>query len=288
MNISRRDDYNSSHKCTWCPGCGNYTIWYMLKEALLELQIDPNKVVIIYDIGCNGNGANFLKTYGFHGLHGRSLPVAQAIKLVNPGVKVIAIGGDGGGLGLGVGHFIHACRRNIDITYIMHDNQTYGLTTGQASPRTDKGAITKTTPTGNIEDPINPVSLAIASNASFVARGYSGSPHILKEVLKKGISHKGFAFIDILQPCITFNKLNTYAWYSMRTYDVSTDNEFNFTNKESAFAKSLEWDSKIPLGILYFREDTEFIDRMARYNKPDIFIAKPVNIAASLKKYKVE
>lgn len=260
MSLTHRDDYNSGNKCTWCPGCGNYAIWYMLKQALLELEIDPHNVVVVYDVGCSGNGSNFTHVYGFHGLHGRALPVAQGIKLTNKNLKVIVVGGDGGGLGLGGGHFIHACRRNIDITYLLHDNQIYGLTTGQVSPRSDKGMVTKTSPEGNIEEPVNPLNLALSSNATFIARTFSGSPHHLKDTIKRAIQHKGFSFVDMLQPCITFNKVNSYAWFNERIYYLEQDHSYNSQDRIKAFTKAEEWGEKIPLGIFYSIEKPTFQD----------------------------
>jgi len=284
--IHKRDDYNTSHSCTWCPGCGNFTIWYMLKQALLELQLEPHEVVMVYDVGCSGNGSNFTHVYGFHGLHGRALPVAQGIRLVNKKLKIIVIGGDGGGLGLGAGHFIHASRRNMDITYILHDNQIYGLTTGQASPRSDKGMITKTTPEGNFEEAINPLTLALASHATFVGRGFSGSPHHLKNLLKDAISHRGFSFVDVLQPCITFNKQNTYAWYNERTYDLAEKSEHNTSDKNQAWVKANEWEEKIPLGVFYRLNKETYEDLLSMKENPaDKEIIEPINIDNVLKHY---
>jgi 2-oxoglutarate ferredoxin oxidoreductase subunit beta len=286
QNIQKRDDFNTGHKCTWCPGCGNFGIWYMLKQALLELELQPHEIVMVYDVGCNGNGSNFTHTYGFHGLHGRALPVAEGIKLSNNKLKVIVVGGDGGGLGLGAGHFLHACRRNIDITYIMHDNQLYGLTTGQASPRTDKGAVTKTTPWGNIEEPVNPLTLAIDSSATFVARSFSGSPHHLKDTLKQAISHKGFSFVDVLQPCITFNKQNTYAWFNERIYELPSD--IDKSDKFLGWQKANEWGEKIPLGVFYKEDKPTFEELLELTENPvDRDLSKPINISSILKKYRI-
>lgn len=286
--IEQRDDYNSGKKCTWCPGCGNFAIWYMLKQALMELEIDPSRIVIVYDIGCNGNGSNFTHTYGFHGLHGRSIPVAQGIKLANQGLKVIVVTGDGGGLGLGAGHFIHACRRNIDITYLLHDNQIYGLTTGQTSPRSDRGMVTKTSPEGNIEEPVNPISLALVSNASFVARTFSGSPHHLKDTLKEAITHKGFSFVDIMQPCITFNKVNTYAWYNERVYYINQEQGYDPEDKLKALNKANELGDKIPLGVFHKRDVPTFEDNLnIRLDPIKSPINKSVDIEKALKLYRI-
>jgi 2-oxoglutarate ferredoxin oxidoreductase subunit beta len=286
--ILKRDDFNSEHNCTWCPGCGNFAIWYMLKQALLELGYKPHEVVIVYGVGCAGNGSNFTDVYAFHGLHGRALPVAQGIKLANSGLKVIVMGGDGDGLAIGIGHFIHACRRNIDLTYIVHDNQIYGLTTGQTSPRSDKGTISKTTPEGSIENPVNPMSLAILSGSTFVARSFSGSPHHLKDTLKSAIAHNGFSFVDVLQPCVTFNKVNTYAWYNSKIYNLNDNPSYNFSSQTSALTKSLEWGDKIPLGVFY-KIQAETYEEQLDIKLP-IGLAKnstPVDIRDLLKEFKV-
>lgn len=287
--IKKRDDYNSTQKCTWCPGCGNFAIWYMLKQALLELNIDPHNVVIVYGVGCAGNGSSFTDVYAFHGLHGRALPVAQGIKLANPNLKVIVMGGDGDGMGIGVGHFIHACRRNIDITYILHDNQIYGLTTGQTSPRSDRGFITKTTPDGNIENPINPITLALSSDASHISRSFSGNPHHLKDTLKQAINHKGFSFVDVLQPCITFNKQNTYAWYNERTYDLNQNSLFNSSDKFASWQKANEWGDKIPIGLFY-KDNRETYEDLSLVKYPIINkdFSKSVNVKKAMDKFIVE
>ena len=258
----KRDDYNTTQKCTWCPGCCNVAIWDILKQVLLEAAIEPKDVVIVYDIGCSGNGANFTDVYAFHGLHGRALPVAQGVKLTNPNLKVIVMGGDGDGLGIGVGHFIHACRRNIDITYVIHDNQIYGLTAGQVSPRSDLGIITKTSPYGNIEPPVNPIALSLTSGASFVSRAFSGNPRHLKDVLKKAILHKGFSVVDVLQPCITFNKTNTYAWFNSRVYYLENNSNYDRKDFNTALNKSFEWGEKIPMGIFYEKESPTYEDKL--------------------------
>lgn len=227
INLSKNTNIHTNKKCRWCPGCGNVPILYMLQRALTELDIPLEKIVIVYDVGCHSKGAELTKVYSFYGLHGRALPIAQGIKLVNPDLKVIVMSGDGGGLGLGIGHLIHVCRRNIDITYILHDNQLYGLTTGQASARTEKGVKTKTTPDGNLEDPIHPIKLLHSVGCSYIARAFSGHPHHLLETLKDAIQHKGFSFVDVLQPCITFNKHNTYGWFNERIKIIKDENNLH-------------------------------------------------------------
>ena len=285
-SITSPDQYNTKHNCTWCPGCGNLAIWYMLKQALFELQIEPHETVIVYGVGCAGNGSNFIRTYGFHGLHGRALPVAQGVKLANNKLKVIVMGGDGDGLGIGVGHFVHATRRNIDLTYILHDNQIYGLTTGQTSPRSDKGMVTKTTPNGNIEDPVNPITLALSSNCSYIARSFSGHPHHLKSTLKQALTHKGFSFVDVLQPCVSFNKKNTYAWYNERIYDLNLNLKYDSTDRDKAWEQGNTWGEKIPIGTFYNKEAPTYEDQLGlKENLIDINLSSNIDITKLLEEF---
>jgi 2-oxoglutarate ferredoxin oxidoreductase subunit beta len=259
----------------------------MLKQALLELEIEPHEVVMVFGVGCSGNGSNFTEVYGFHGLHGRAVPVAQGIKLVNKALKVIVIGGDGDGMGIGLGHFMHASRRNMDITYILHDNQIYGLTTGQASPRSDKGFVTKTSTEGTIEEPINPITVALSAKATHISRSFSGSPHHLKDTLKRAIQHKGFSFVDVMQPCITFNKHNTYAWYTHKVYDLN-ETDHDSSNRNQAWEKANEWGEKIPMGTFYSEEKPTYEDLMNLKQIPVTKdLSQAVNIKSLLKKYQV-
>lgn len=244
------EQWNTTHAPTWCPGCGNYSLWNELKRALAELNIAPHQTLIVYGIGCSGNMYNFVKTYGWHSLHGRAVPTAVGAKLANKDLTVIVVGGDGDGLGEGLSHFIHGLRGNANITYLLHENKVYGLTTGQSSPTSDKGFISRSTPEGLIEVPINPLKLALAAGGSFIARGYAGKPNGLKELIKKGIQHRGFSFIDILQPCVTFNKINTYEFYNSRVYDLETEG-YKPTDFNQAMIRAGEWGEKIPLGLFY-------------------------------------
>lgn len=207
---------NTSISPTWCPGCGNFGIWTSLKLAIDKSAIPPKDLVIVYDIGCCGNMNSFLKVYGFHGLHGRSIPAASGIKLANPKLNVIVIGGDGGLLGEGLSHFIHHARANTDITVLLHNNQMYSLTTGQSSPTSMIGTKGKATPLGVTDKPIDPVSLSILSGATFTARAFSPDIPNTTEIIAKAISHTGFSFVEILQPCVTYNKLNTATWFKER------------------------------------------------------------------------
>lgn len=244
------EQWNTTIAPTWCPGCGNHSLWNELKRALDELKIPSHQTLIVYGIGCSGNMYNFVKTYGWHSLHGRAVPTAVGAKLANKDLTVIVVGGDGDGLGEGMSHFIHALRGNVNITYLLHNNKIYGLTTGQASPTSEKGFISRSTPAGLIEVPVKPLKLALAAGGSFVGRGYAGKPKELKELIKKGIEHRGFSFIDILQPCVTFNKINTYEFYNSRVYNLE-ENGYKPTDYNQAMLKADEWGEKIPLGLLY-------------------------------------
>jgi len=235
----------------WCPGCGNFQILEAVKQALVNLDLEPYQVVFVSGIGQAGKLPHYLKCNLFNGLHGRSLPVATGIKIANHELTVLAVGGDGDGYGEGGNHLIHAIRRNITITYIVHNNQIYGLTKGQASPTSEMGLTTKTTPQGVLLKPFNPIAMAISLGATFVARGYSAKIPHLTGLIEAGIKHEGFALIDVLQPCVSFNRLNTYQWYNKRVYDVTTDSDFNPENVSQAFKKSLEWGDRIPIGVIY-------------------------------------
>jgi 2-oxoglutarate ferredoxin oxidoreductase subunit beta len=244
----------------WCPGCGNFAILKAFNEAMVELNINPHEIVIVSGIGQAGKFPHYTRCNTFNGLHGRTLPVATGIKLVNPNLKVIAVAGDGDCYGEGGNHLIHAIRRNVDIKLFVHNNQIYGLTKGQASPTSTKGMKTKTQPFGVISEPLNSLLLAIALDCSFVARGYAGKVEHLKSLIKEAILHKGFALLDILQPCVTFNKINTYEWYNQRVYLL--DSFYDPTNKVLAFEKAMEWGDKIPLGILYKKEKNSFEEQI--------------------------
>ncbi len=236
----------------WCPGCGDYGAWRATKMALASLGLEPHQVLIVSGIGNAGKLPHWVRTYGFHGLHGRPLPVAQGAKLANHELTVLVVGGDGDGYGEGMSHFIHACRRNSDMTYIILNNGVYALTTGQVSPTSEKGFVSKSTPEGSPETPINPLALAIAAGATFVARGYTGKTEHLAKLIVEGVRHKGFAFLDVFQPCVVFNKVNTYKWYNERIYLLGK--EYDPTDRARAFQKAYEWGDRIPLGVIYREE----------------------------------
>ena len=238
----------------WCPGCGDFGVLTGLFQACADLQIQPHDLLVVSGIGCSSNLPGFIRSYGVHSLHGRALPFATGSKLANQAMTVVVTGGDGDGYGIGLNHFIQAMRRNIDVTYIVMDNEIYGLTTGQASPTTETGITTKTTPLGNLEGMLNPLALALASGCGYIARGFSGQPKHLVELYKAGIQHPGFALIDVFSPCVTFNKHNTYPWFRERVYKLEDENH-ETSNFHAAMDRALEWGDRIPIGLLYANPD---------------------------------
>jgi len=244
-------DFQSDDPIAWCPGCGNFSILKALKKALVDIQQEPHELVIVSGIGQAPKTPHYLRCNCFNGLHGRTLPVATGIKLANHKLTVMAQGGDGDGYGEGGNHFLHAMRRNINITYLVHNNQVYGLTKGQTSPTSDYGFVTNTTPRGAISPACNPLLIAIASDCSFVARGFAGEIDHLAGLIEAGIQHKGFAFIDILQPCVSFNRVNTFKWYADRAYRIDDDSTYDPSDRQNAFQKAQEWGDRIPIGIIY-------------------------------------
>jgi len=268
-------DFKTDVFVDWCPGCGNYGILAALQMALAELGLEPHRVVLVSGIGCSGKVPHFVKANGVHVLHGRTLPFAQGIKIANPDLEVIAIGGDGDGLGIGIGHLVNAGRRNMDITYLIHDNGVYGLTKGQASPTLRLGLKVKAIPRPNINEAVNPLTIALAAGYTFVARAYAYDTKHLKEIIKQAILHKGLALVDVLQPCPTYNDINTKEWYAGEDsvdpktgkptprlykleevgYDpVVHDLSKDFDKKIAAMEKAREWGDKIPIGVFYKNE----------------------------------
>jgi 2-oxoglutarate ferredoxin oxidoreductase subunit beta len=279
-------DYEGD-ETAWCPGCGNFQILSVVKQALVKLNLKPHQVLFVSGIGQSSKLPHYLKCNFFNGLHGRSLPVATGAKIANHELKVIAVGGDGDGYGEGGNHLIHTIRRNLNITYLIHNNQIYGLTKGQASPTSDKGFIGKTTPGGVLSQPLNPIALAIALGATFVARGFSGRiPHLVNLIVE-GINHNGFALIDILQPCISFNHKNTYSWYNKRVYNLEDDADYEANNKLMAFRKAQEWGEKIPIGIIYRSEGITFESNIPALKAGPLVqqTSNPLKIADLLKEF---
>ena len=244
----------------WCPGCGNFAILKTFKDTMVELGIEPHQLTMVSGIGQAAKLPHYTKCHTFNGLHGRTLPVATGIRLANHEMLVIAETGDGDCYGEGGNHLLAAMRRNINVKLFVHDNQIYGLTKGQPSPTTGEGMVTKNMPFGVISEQFNPLALAVALDCSFAARGYAGDTEHLKGLMKAAINHKGFALIDILQPCVTFNKVNTYEWYKQRVYHLGP--EYDPADRKAAFAKALEWSERIPIGIIYRNDRPVFEDRV--------------------------
>lgn len=256
-NIADFDGYTP----TWCPGCGDWGIGIAIKSALVKSNLTPSKAMVIFGIGCSGNMNDFLNAYAIHSLHGRSLPNAIGAKIAQHNATVLAIVGDGDCYGEGGNHLMHACRGNHDITVVVHDNGVYGLTTGQVAPTADKGYKSKSTPAGIIEVPINPLALVISQGATFVAQGFAGDINHATTLIQKGIEHKGFALVNILQPCVTFNKVNTYQYYLSRVYKLGED--YNSADKEAAMEKAMEAEmEKFPLGVIYQSKRPIFTDSL--------------------------
>src|SRR5438309_1355364 len=239
----------------WCPGCGDFGVLAAVQKALVDLQIPNHNVVTISGIGCSSNFPGYINTYGMHTLHGRALAIATGVKLANHELTVLVTGGDGDGFGIGGNHFVHSMRRNVDLLYIVMDNQIYGLTTGQTSPTSRMGMKTKSMPFGNIEAPVNPISLALAAGATFIARGFSGEQKHLTDLIKQGIQHKGFSFIDVFSPCVTYNHDNTYQWFRPRVKKLEDDATYNSSEWQPAIERSIIWADEIPIGKFFERTD---------------------------------
>jgi 2-oxoglutarate/2-oxoacid ferredoxin oxidoreductase subunit beta len=252
-------DYKSEVKVTWCPGCGDFGVLNATYQALADQGYDPKDVVVVSGIGCSSRFPFFVSTYGFHGVHGRALPIATGIKMSRPELEVIVFGGDGDAFAIGAGHFVHACRRNVDMCYVIMDNQVYGLTKGQYSPTSNQGFVSKTTPTGSSEESINPLMLAIASGATYVARGFSSKPKELTKLIVEGINHKGFAVIDVYSPCPTFNKINTFNYWRDECENLPEDHDP--TDMAAAIKMALVKDP-LYLGTFYKREAESFDQRV--------------------------
>ncbi len=269
-------DFKTDVHNDWCPGCGDFGIVNAIQMALAEMGVERDKTAIFSGIGCSGKTSHYINTFGVHTLHGRVLTFAQGAKIANPEMTIVAVGGDGDGLGIGAGHFVAAGRRNVNMTYIIFDNGVYGLTKGQASPTLKLGEQTKSLPSPNTNYNVNPIGLAVASGFTFVARGYSYDVRHLKDLIVQAVNHKGLSFLDVLQPCPTYNDLNTRDWYAgkdlmdeaqkrhSRIYKLE-EHEYDpivHYNEEAevnerltqALIKSLEWGNKIPIGVFYKNE----------------------------------
>jgi len=264
------EDYGTN-ETAWCPGCGNFALLKAVKLALAASGLEPHQVLFVSGIGQAAKAPHYLNANLFDGLHGRSLPVATGAKLANPELTVIVESGDGCNYGEGGNHFLAAVRRNVDVTLLVHNNQVYGLTKGQASPTSAEGFVTKAQPQGVMSAPFNPVAVAVTMHAGFVARGFAGMSDHLSGLIQQAIAHRGFSLVDVLQPCVSFNKVNTFAWYQDRCYELPETHDP--TDWEAAIGLSQEWGDHIPLGVIFESDRAPFEDRVGQ----GILVRQPVD-----------
>ncbi len=246
-----RKDFTGRERPTWCPGCGNFGILTAIQMALAEHNIAPHEILIVTGIGCGSKLPHYMRVNGFHTLHGRPVAVATGVRLANHGLRVMVVHGDGDGYAEGMSHFIHAARRNINIVDLVQDNRVYGLTRGQYSPTSEQGKRTPTSPEGSIDRPVNPLALALAAGATFVARGYAGDMRHLAWLIGEALEHPGYALLDVLQPCVTWNRDYAYEFYRGRVYKLEDVPDYDPADFQAAWERSSEWGDRIPIGILY-------------------------------------
>ncbi|AMW98561.1 2-oxoacid:ferredoxin oxidoreductase subunit beta [Rummeliibacillus sp. G93] len=260
-------DFRNTVKPNWCPGCGDFSVQAAIQRAAANLEIVPHELAVVSGIGCSGRLSGYINSYGLHGIHGRALPIAQGLKMANRDLNVIATGGDGDGFAIGMGHTIHSIRRNIDITYVVMDNQIYGLTKGQTSPRSAAGFVTKSTPGGAIEPSLKPLEVALSSGATFVAQSFSTDLKELTAIIEEGMKHKGFSFINVFSPCVTYNKVNTYDWFKENLTKLSSIEGYDNTNRAEAMKTVMEHDGLVT-GIIYQNNEEEsYQDKVEGYSK---------------------
>ncbi|WP_028399059.1 2-oxoacid:ferredoxin oxidoreductase subunit beta [Ectobacillus panaciterrae] len=243
-------DFRNNVKPNWCPGCGDFSVQAAIQRAAANVGLEPEQMAVVSGIGCSGRISGYINSYGFHGIHGRALPIAQGLKMANRDLTVIASGGDGDGFAIGMGHTIHAIRRNIDVTYIVMDNQIYGLTKGQTSPRSDVGFKTKSTPQGSIEPALSVMEMALTAGATFVAQSFSSDLKELTQLIEEGMRHKGFSLINVFSPCVTYNKVNTYDWFKENLKKLSEVEGYNPSNRAMAMQTLME-NNGLVTGLIY-------------------------------------
>jgi 2-oxoglutarate ferredoxin oxidoreductase subunit beta len=246
-----RKDFEGGERPTWCTGCGNFAILNAIKMALAEKNVAPHEILVVTGIGCGSKLPFYMKVTAFNGLHGRTLAAATGARLANHGLRVMAVHGDGDGYGEGLSHFLNAARRNIAIVDVVQDNRIYGLTKGQYSPTSEHGKRTPTSPEGAPDWPVQPLAMAITAGATFVSRGYSGELNHLARLIGEALDHPGYALVDVLQPCVTFNRNYAYDFYSERVYKLEDEEGYDPTNKAAAWERALEWGDRIPIGVFY-------------------------------------
>jgi 2-oxoglutarate ferredoxin oxidoreductase subunit beta len=260
-------DFRNDVKPNWCPGCGDFSVQAAIQRAAANSNLEPHELAVVSGIGCSGRISGYIKSFGFHGIHGRSLPIAQGVKMANKDLTVIASGGDGDGFAIGMGHTIHAIRRNIDVTYIVMDNQIYGLTKGQTSPRSSFGFKTKSTPQGSIESSISVMEMALTAGASFVAQSFSTDLKDLTSLIEQGIQHKGFSLINVFSPCVTYNKVNTYDWFKENLTKLADIEDYDSSNRQKAMQTLMEHDGLVT-GLIYRNEEQKsYQDLVHKYSE---------------------
>ncbi|BBI34351.1 2-oxoacid:ferredoxin oxidoreductase subunit beta [Cohnella abietis] len=254
-------EFRNNVKPNWCPGCGDFSVQAAIQRAAANIGLEPEQLAVISGIGCSGRISGYINAYGLHGIHGRSLPIAQGVKLANRELTVIASGGDGDGFAIGMGHTVHAIRRNLDVTYIVMDNQIYGLTKGQTSPRSAEGFKTKSTPEGSIESTLSPLEIALSAGATFVAQSFSSDLKQLTALIEAGLQHKGFSLINVFSPCVTFNKVNTYDWFKSNIVNLEQFPDYDPSNRIAAMTKIMETNGMIT-GLIYQNKERKAYDEL--------------------------
>ncbi|MEC0212260.1 2-oxoacid:ferredoxin oxidoreductase subunit beta [Paenibacillus ehimensis] len=270
-------DFRNNIKPNWCPGCGDFSVQAAIQRAAANVGLEPEQLAVVSGIGCSGRISGYINAYGFHGVHGRSLPIAQGLKMANRELTVIAAGGDGDGFAIGMGHTVHAIRRNINITYIVMDNQIYGLTKGQTSPRSAEGFKTKSTPSGSIESALSPLEVALAAGATFVAQSFSSNLKQLTNLIEEGMKHEGFSFINVFSPCVTFNKVNTYEWFKEYIVDLEETPDYDSSNRVAAMTKIMETNSLVT-GLIYQDKTRKSYEDMVAGFKPEALAKQNIKI----------
>ncbi|WP_372637055.1 2-oxoacid:ferredoxin oxidoreductase subunit beta [Cohnella sp.] len=254
-------EFRNNVKPNWCPGCGDFSVQAAIQRAAANVGLEPEQLAVISGIGCSGRISGYINAYGLHGIHGRALPIAQGVKLANRELTVIASGGDGDGFAIGMGHTVHAIRRNLDITYIVMDNQIYGLTKGQTSPRSAEGFKTKSTPEGSIESTLSPLEIALSAGATFVAQSFSSDLKQLTSLIEQGLAHKGFSLINVFSPCVTFNKINTYDWFKENIVNLDQFPDYDPSNRVAAMNKIMETNGMLT-GLIYQNKERKSYENL--------------------------
>lgn len=268
--MSTFKDFRNTIKPNWCPGCGDFSVQAAIQRAAANQGIEPHDLAVVSGIGCSGRLSGYINAYGLHGIHGRALPIAQGLKMANRDLNVIATGGDGDGFAIGMGHTVHSIRRNIDVTYIVMDNQIYGLTKGQTSPRSAAGFVTKSTPGGAIEPSLKPLEVALSSGATFVAQSFSTDLKELTAIIEAGMQHKGFSFINVFSPCVTYNKINTYDWFKENLTKLADIEGYDHNDRQMAMKTVMEHEGLVT-GIIYQdTETTSYQEKVIGYHEEPI------------------